>query len=132
VVNDGGARPDIDGVTLVEHDSSRGRSEAANAGVRAASSDFVVFLDDDDLMYPEHLATLAAGPSPCYSDAVSAFVRGGETHSRMRIFSRDFDRELLLIDNYIPLPTVLIRRAEFLDLGGFDPAFDLFEDWDFL
>jgi LmbE family N-acetylglucosaminyl deacetylase/glycosyltransferase involved in cell wall biosynthesis len=132
VVNDGGARPEVDGVELVEHESSRGRSEAANAGVRAASSDFVVFLDDDDLVYPEHLATLAAGTSPCYSDAVSAFVRGGETRSRMRIFSHDFDRDLLLLDNYIPLPTVLIRRADFLDLGGFDPAFDLFEDWDFL
>src|ERR1041385_7183738 len=51
---------------------------------------------------------------------------------RLRIYGRDFDRELLLIDNYIPLPTVLIRRTDFLDLGGFDPAFDLFEDWDFL
>ena len=131
VVNDGGARPDVDGivsgVTLVEHETSRGRAEAANAGVRAASSDFIVFLDDDDLMYPEHLSTLAAGAPPCYSDAVSAFA-----HAKMRIYSRDFDRELLLLDNYIPLPTVLIRRADFLDLGGFDPAFDLFEDWDFL
>ena len=127
VVNDGGARPEIDGVKLIEHETSRGRSEAANSGARAAASDFIVFLDDDDLMYPEHLSTLAAGTSPCYSDAVSAFA-----HSRMRIFSRDFDGELLLVDNYIPLPTVLIRRADFLDLGGFDPAFDLFEDWDFL
>jgi LmbE family N-acetylglucosaminyl deacetylase len=127
VVNDGGARVDVDGVTLIEHERSRGRSETANAGVHAATSDFVVFLDDDDLMYPEHLATLAAGTSPCYSDAVSAFA-----HARMRIFSRDFDRELLLLDNYIPLPTLLIRRADFLDLGGFDPEFDLFEDWDFV
>ena len=131
VVNDGGARVDVDGdregVKLVEHETSRGRSEAANAGVRAASSDFVVFLDDDDLMYPEHLSTLAGGAAPCYTDAVSAFA-----HARMRIYSRDFNRELLLIDNYIPLPTVLIPRAGFLDLGGFDPAFDLFEDWDFL
>lgn len=127
VVNDGGARVDVHGVQLVEHETSRGRCEAANAGVRAASSDFVVFLDDDDLMYPEHLATLAAGAPPCYSDAVSAFA-----HAKMRIYSRDFDRELLLLDNYIPLPTVLIPRADFLDLGGFDPEFDLFEDWDFL
>jgi len=127
VVNDGGARVEAEGAKLVEHETSRGRSEAANAGVRAAASDFIVFLDDDDLMYPEHLSTLAAGTSPCYSDAVSAFA-----HARMRIYSRDFDRDLLLLDNYIPLPTVLLRRADFLDLGGFDPAFDLFEDWDFL
>lgn len=132
VVNDGGAKPHLDGVKLIEHEQSRGRSEAANSGARAATSAYIAFLDDDDLVYPEHFATLAAGTPPCYTDAVSAFVRGGETQSRMRIFSRDFDRELLLIDNYIPLPTILIPRDDFLALGGFDPDFDLFEDWDFL
>jgi len=136
LVNDGGAAPDVEGVTVVHHDSSRGRAEAANSGVRAASSAYIAFLDDDDLYYPEHLATLAnaarvTSKTP-YTDAVSAFVSTGETRSRMRIFSNDFDRDLLLIDNYIPLPTLLIRRDAFLELGGFDPAFELFEDWDFL
>lgn len=136
VVNDGGARPNVDGVTLVEHEISRGRSEAANAGVRAAKNDYVVFLDDDDLFYPEHLSTLVhaargANATAWYSDAVSAFIHGSNREPA-RIYARDFDRELLLVDNYIPLPTLLFRRADFLDLGGFDPAFDLFEDWDFL
>lgn len=143
VVNDGGARPEVaSDVKLVEHASPRGRSEAANAGVRAATSRFIAFLDDDDLFYPEHLATLAraarqSGHVAFYSDAVSAFLRPGvsgayETHSRLRIYASGFDRDLLLVDNYIPLPTLLIGRESFLDAGGFDPAFDLFEDWDFL
>jgi LmbE family N-acetylglucosaminyl deacetylase/glycosyltransferase involved in cell wall biosynthesis len=136
VVNDGGTRPEIENVTLVHHDTSRGRSEAANAGVRAAKSEFVAFLDDDDLYYPEHLSALsnaARGSNAVawYSDAVSAFI-DGDRRETLRIYSRDFDRELLLVDNYIPLPTLLVRRADFLDVGGFDPAFDLFEDWDFL
>lgn len=141
VVNDGGAAPSVDGVKLVQHDTSRGRSEAANAGVRAASNAYIAFLDDDDLFYPEHLTTLAtAARTPhaaWYSDAVSAFLRPGEsggyeTHSRLRLFAQEFDRDLLLVDNYIPLPTLLVPRETFLALGGFDPAFDLFEDWDFL
>ncbi|HEY0141397.1 MAG TPA: PIG-L family deacetylase [Thermoanaerobaculia bacterium] len=141
VVNDGGARVEIDGVTLIEHEQSRGRSVAANEGVRAASNGFIVFLDDDDLHYPEHLPTLTAAATTThaawYSDAVSAFLRTAasgayETHSRQRLYSYDFDRELLLADNYVPLPTLLIPRATFLDLGGFDPEFDLFEDWEFL
>jgi LmbE family N-acetylglucosaminyl deacetylase/glycosyltransferase involved in cell wall biosynthesis len=136
VVNDGGAHPNVDGVTLVEHETSRGRSEAANAGVKAAKNEYIAFLDDDDLYYPEHLATLAdasrvSNAAAWYSDAVSAFIEA-ESRRPMRIYSRDFDRELMLVDNYVPLPTLLIRRADFLDLGGFDPAFDLFEDWDFL
>ena len=136
VVNDGGIHPNIDGVTLVEHETSRGRSEAANAGVKAAKNAYVAFLDDDDLYYPEHLVTLAnaargSNAAGWYSDAVSAFI-DGKRREPMRIYARDFDRELLLVDNYIPLPALLFHRAGFLDLGGFDSAFDLFEDWDFL
>jgi hypothetical protein len=59
VVNDGGAPLDLNGAKLVQHETSRGRAEAGNTGVRTASNAFVVFLDDDDLFYPEHLATLA-------------------------------------------------------------------------
>src|SRR5258706_2934539 len=136
VVNDGGTHPNIDGVTLVEHETSRGRSEAANAGVKAAKNEYIAFLDDDDLYYPEHLATLSnaargSNAAGWYTDAVSAFI-DGQSREPMRIYAHDFDRELLLVDNYIPLPTLLFRRTDFLDLGGFDAAFDLFEDWDFL
>lgn len=141
VVNDGGAKPEVEGVTLVHHETSRGRSEAANAGVSTASQPFLAFLDDDDLFYPEHFSTLAnaarSAHAAWYGDAVSAFLRPNEngtyeTHARLRLYAQDYDRELLLLDNYIPLPALLLQRDTFLDLGGFDPAFDLFEDWDFL
>lgn len=143
VVNDGGAHVDVPAdVHLVEHETSRGRSEAMNVGVRAAATQFIAFLDDDDLFYPEHLQTLAnatraANHVAWYTDAVSAFLRVGssgayETTSRLRLFGMDFDRDLLVVDNYIPLPTLLVRREDYLGAGGFDPAFDLFEDWDFL
>lgn len=141
VVNDGGAKPELDGVTLVHHEQSRGRSEAANAGANAATNAYLAFLDDDDLFYPEHLETLArAATAPhaaWYSDAVSAFLRPGESgayepYQRLRLFAQDFDPALLLLDNYIPLLALLLPRQSFLDLGGFDPEFDLFEDWDFL
>ncbi|HET8796619.1 MAG TPA: PIG-L family deacetylase [Thermoanaerobaculia bacterium] len=142
VVNDGG--PAIDASladVVVNHEQSRGRAAAGNAGARAAKNPFLAFLDDDDLFYPEHLRTLANASSSShaawYSDAVSAFLRPGEsgayeTYSRLRLYAHDFDPELLLLDNYIPLPALLLRRAWFLEAGGFDPAFDLFEDWDLL
>jgi LmbE family N-acetylglucosaminyl deacetylase len=144
VVNDGGATPHVpEGVKLVEHATSAGRSEAMNRGVKACGSRYIAFLDDDDLFYPEHLPALANAASTApnraawYTDALSVFLRIGdsgnyEAHSRLRLFATDFDRELLLVDNYIPLPTLLVEREAFLETGGFDPSFDLFEDWDFL
>jgi LmbE family N-acetylglucosaminyl deacetylase/GT2 family glycosyltransferase len=143
VVNDGGEHVEVENARVLEHAESRGRSAAANEGVRAASKPFIAFLDDDDLHYADHLPTLTAAAEPFpnriawYSDAISAFVRIGEsgaleTTSRQRFFSTDYDPELLLIDNYIPLPTLLMRRDSFLELEGFDTDFDLFEDWEFL
>jgi len=143
VVNDGGERVDVENAVMIEHPESRGRAAAANEGVRAATNEFIAFLDDDDLHYADHLPALTAAAEPFphrvawYSDAVSAFVRIGEsgtleTTSRQRLFSHEFDPALLLIDNYIPLPTLLMRRATFLELDGFDTDFDLFEDWEFL
>lgn len=148
VVNDGGQSPagwlaDVSpDIVLIDHAESRGRSNAMNAGVERASTEWVAFLDDDDLYYPEHLATLAAAAATgvaraYYTDSVYARMEKGDdgrwiATSRTRVFQQDFDPHLLLVDNYIPLPTLLVRRADYLAVGGFDPAIDLFEDWDFL
>eukprot|EP01036_Dinobryon_divergens_P040095 gene40095-52967_t len=43
-------------VKVVHHPSSKGPSAARNAGVAAASGDWIFFHDDDDLMHPSHLA----------------------------------------------------------------------------
>jgi LmbE family N-acetylglucosaminyl deacetylase len=148
VVNDGGASPagrlaEISpDIVVVDHAESRGRSAAMNAGVERAETEWIAFLDDDDLYYPEHLSTLAAAASTgtaraYYTDAVFARMRrsddgGWIAESKTRVFQQEFDANLLLIDNYIPLPTLLVRRADFLAAGGFDPSIDMFEDWDFL
>lgn len=144
VVNDGGAVPHVEkDIQLVQHERPAGRSEAMNAGVNAATTKYIAFLDDDDVYYPEHLSTLssAAQSAPAsaawYTDAVSSFLAIGgsgkyEKNASLRLFGGEFDRELLLVDNYIPLPALLVERAAFLDAGGFDRQFDLFEDWDFL
>lgn len=146
VVNDGGVPVrDIlsaSSATIIDHPKSRGRSEAANAGVSAAATPFILFLDDDDLFLEDHIDTLARGwnatgsISP-YTDAMFSFMEadeagGWKAGKRLRQYGQDYDPESLLIDNYIPLPTLLLTREDYLALGGFDAGLDLFEDWDFL
>ncbi|HYG65323.1 MAG TPA: PIG-L family deacetylase [Thermoanaerobaculia bacterium] len=160
LVNDGGTPPRVpDGFPLpvvrvdlaaegnTEGNRGSGRAAAAQAGVAAATGDFVAFLDDDDLAAPEHLATLAdmveaAGVRVAYTDAAVAIyeLASGEAaegsgwvcRERRLPYSRDFDPDVLLVDNYIPFNTLLIERDLFARVGPFDPTLPFFEDWDFL
>jgi hypothetical protein len=147
LVNDGGAPPSVpDGFPLpvvrVDLPSPRGRAAAAAAGIAAATADYVCFLDDDDLAGPEHLATLAgmvggASVRIAYTDAaVGIYELDGEAgwacRERRLPYSRDFDPDLLLIDNYIPFNTVMIERRLLDEAGPPDPSLPFFEDWDLL
>ena len=151
LVNDGGAPPEVPAgypfpVRRVDHAESRGRSAAAAAGVAAATGEWIAFLDDDDLALPEHLAVLAAaaagaGVRAVYSDAAVVTYElagdepggsGGWREAERRLpYSRDFDPDVLRVDNYIPFNTLLIERALFEEVG-FDDELPIFEDWDFL
>jgi LmbE family N-acetylglucosaminyl deacetylase/glycosyltransferase involved in cell wall biosynthesis len=149
VVNDGGAsvcplvEPFRDSfeISLKELPESRGRSAAANLGVESSKQDLVAFLDDDDLCFPDHFERLVSahrsGPEPVvYSDAVTVVYRrdGEEWKPGVRTlqYSLDFDRDYLLLANYIPLHTLVLPRALYRKLGGFDEVLDYSEDWDFL
>jgi LmbE family N-acetylglucosaminyl deacetylase len=147
LVNDGGEPPVVPAgfplpVVRVDFTRNRGRAAAAEAGVAASTGEFVAFLDDDDLAAPEHLATLAGlvsgtGVRVAYTDAAVALydldAAGGWVCRERRLpYSRDFDPDILLVDNYIPFNTLLIERQLFAAAGAFDPSLPFFEDWDFL
>ncbi len=146
LVNDGGAPPVLPAgyplpVVRIDLPETRGRAAAAQAGVEAATGDYVAFLDDDDLAAPEHLATLAglvtgAGVRVAYTDtAVGVYeldAEGWVCRERRLPYSRDFDPDVLLVDNYIPFNTLLIERRLFAEIGPFDLSLPFFEDWDLL
>ncbi|MCR2816164.1 glycosyltransferase family 2 protein [Microbacterium jiangjiandongii] len=72
IVNDGGAPAPVDAVvaeaagplrarlSVIHNDVATGRSAAANAGVRATQTEFIVLHDDDDLWHPEFLSRTVA------------------------------------------------------------------------
>jgi LmbE family N-acetylglucosaminyl deacetylase/glycosyltransferase involved in cell wall biosynthesis len=146
LVNDGGEPPAVpDGYPLpvvrVDLPENRGRAAAAQAGVEAATGEWVSFLDDDDLAAPEHLSTLAGlaaapGVRVAYTDAAVGIYEldgdGWTCRERRLPYSRDFDPDVLLVDNYIPFNTLILDRRLFDEVGPFDPALPFFEDWDFL
>ena len=149
VVNDGGVDvrdvietivSDIP-VTHVCHETCKGRSEAANSGMRAAKGGYFNFLDDDDVLLPDHVETLvshllATGEKVAYGNAVNVYYTGppevpGERELEELIFNLDFDADHLLFENYIPIMTVLFSKEVFAEVEGFCKDLDLFGDWDF-
>ena len=134
VVNDGGA-----------HAGARRRRRSSTTRRRAAvprrrtpacarrTNAFIAFLDDDDLFYPEHLATLANAAaigvtSAGTRDAVSAFLAIGENGSlRNALAAAPFRAGLRPRAAARSTTTSRCRRSSshattFLELGGFDPA----------
>ena len=152
LVNDGGCALEIETIKTVLHNcdlcyvhfqASKGRAAAGNAGIAAAKGKYIGFLDDDDEFLPDHLSSLVAclnenGNEIAYADteivsqAVDVGVGRTEIKERKIFASYDFSYKDLVIENYIPLISILFLTDVLKQVGGFDTEFDLYEDWDLL
>ena len=147
VVNDGGKDPapvlaEFEGafpIVLLTHTASLGRSRAAQVGLAAATGELANFLDDDDEFLPGHLDALvgtiaSTGVRVAYSDVECVTEEpdgaGGFRVVDRSLFAADLDPSRLLFEGTIPMMAVLMDRKLALEVGGFDPELDYFEDWD--
>jgi glycosyltransferase involved in cell wall biosynthesis len=119
-------------VLFVGGDAPRSRPVAANAGLDAATGDYIGFLDDDDRLLPDHVSGLAAAldAQPGYAVAYAQATEVGSDGAVVGVRAEPFSRVLLFQDSYVMLQAALFR-CELRDTCRFDPAFDVFEDWDF-
>lgn len=119
-----------------------GRCLAGNAALKAATGELVCFLDDDDLLYADHLEVLVSEWLKNKSlGAVYGLAYQVRTHivshepweyedvEHSLIYQQVFSRPLLWHHNYLPIQTVLFQRALYLKYGGFDEELENLEDW---
>lgn len=113
-----------------------GCGPARNHGARVATGDWLAFLDADDLWLPGKLSTQLACADDqtgfIYSDCYN-FGDVDRVHSRLSEAVTFYEGEVferLLLNNFITVSTVLMRKAWFDRLGGFSNDRNLAEDWD--
>jgi glycosyltransferase involved in cell wall biosynthesis len=121
------------GVKLVRQ-SNAGLSAARNAGVRAASAEWLLFLDADDWIDADVVERMAAtaqrGCSLVHCSWRRVSAEGTELQrSEARALEGD-TTHALLAHNFTPVHSVLVRRDLVELVGGFHEELRAVEDWD--
>jgi LmbE family N-acetylglucosaminyl deacetylase/GT2 family glycosyltransferase len=115
-------------------DGPCGRAQAANLALAAAQGEYALFLDDDDLLEPQHLERLIAALQ-AHPQAVGAYA-GVRVETQDGAHLRDYDlpwsRQRLQGVNFLPIHAVLFRMDSVRQRGlRFDEQLLVLEDWDF-
>lgn len=144
VVNDGGD----DVKDIIEHfndnrikyseSSHKGKSHALNVGLHNIDSEFVTYLDDDDILYPLHLEILIKTALKSKNDFVYADWYEVSLDENMREFDRKFEfrmnvtPSMLIVRNYINHKCILHKRSLLEKTGIYDESLIALIDWDMI
>lgn len=119
-------------LVLPEPDRRLPRPDAANLALTAARGEWLNFLDDDDELLPEHVATLLSAPRQANERMLYSRARVQDTDGRLTGycgvpgFAIRFYYETLMTPN-----ATLIHRSLVDEGARFDQEFSIHEDHDF-
>ncbi|MFO7958554.1 MAG: glycosyltransferase [Candidatus Brocadiia bacterium] len=147
VINDGGvdvgdvvARVGDERVRYHNRPQNRGKAACLNFGLERARGEYIAYLDDDDIWYPNHLETLAAaldadpGIGAAYSDLYKTIVLPGEDGRRYPVekrvdVCRDFNRMFMFHFNHTLHVSLMHRKGLALRAGGYNEDVRVLIDW---
>ncbi|MGW0249293.1 glycosyltransferase family 2 protein [Nocardia goodfellowii] len=144
VVNDGGVdiSATVDAaaeqglsIRLINLGANQGLPCARNSGIDAARGEFLALLDDDDVYFPDHLATMLTAidrekVEGAYGVCALSSIRVDPQQPSFssQYASYPFDHELLAVANFITIHAAVVRMPP--PEARFDPDLPALEDWD--
>lgn len=129
------------GWTLIRAAENLWQGEARALAARAATGDFLLFLDDDNAAWPEQAEVMLRAAEAAGADIVTcqqqAFTGGGPPPAARARLPRPLLRSgasaaVAAYANMVGDANMLVRRDAFARLGGFTRERAWFEDWEFL
>jgi len=123
-------------IRCIAHSRNLGVSAARNAGIRESCSPLVAFLDSDDYWLPEKLAVqvsfLSTHPDAVACQTEERWIRNGvrvnPRKKHLKPSGDIFDPSLRLC--VVSPSSVLLKRSLLEEVGLFDEAFPVCEDYD--
>jgi len=155
VVNDGGARRDVETVirdfrsrsdnevVVIHNETSVGMEAASNMGIAACESDYIIIHDDDDSWQPGFLSKCLQllQNQDSYKGVISlttSVKEQVEGATVKKLDSRPFNSHLKSVDlshiavrNQFPPISFLFSRDIYNEIGGFNEDMPVLGDWDF-
>lgn len=123
---------------LIEHDTNKGANAARNTGIKAASGEYIAFLDSDDKWKPEKIARQFSQfrDAPDSVGLVYTGVRqidsAGRTNAMNYPEIEGAVPKQLLTDNFIgTFSCVMVRSSVFESIDYLDERFPSWQDWEF-
>lgn len=116
-------------VKLIETEGERGAGVARNLGAKNASAPLLLFLDCDDWLLSGGIDSFLGGYQAqggekyIYSNYIAVDPNGRITHEKMK----EYNQAEWKAQHGV---TILIDKADFLAVGGFDEELGGWEDWD--
>ncbi|HIJ59283.1 MAG TPA: glycosyltransferase [Nitrospirae bacterium] len=147
IVNDGGCDINKEKISnilkgnsfnIYVNKSTLGRAESLNKGINNAKGELIYFLDDDDTVMPDGISSLVNAfggdfDKIIYGNVICRkYTEDGKSVIYEWIMSNPFEKEKLVLENFIPINSLCIPKKFLSKIGAIDPAFLIYEDWDML